>query len=293
VRARYWREAIEIFKSRPAVGVGAGGYAIARTRVRRDTLDVRHAHGYLVQTAADLGIIGLVLSLALLGAWIAATISGAGVWRPRPPGLADGERHGLIALAVLVVIFGVHSLVDWTWFIPGTALPAMLCAGWTAGRGPGVPRAAGDRAMSPLRIAAAVIVVIAALAGAISATRPEQSATKIDDALAALAAAKPDQAQALAQDAVNANPLAVEPLFTQSRIQTTQGRKPQALAPLERAVQLQPANPETWIHLAQFDLAVLKDAAAAKRDIAPALYLDPRSTLAQAVFLAADRRAGG
>ena len=262
-------------------------------QIRRLLSSFLTRRGYLVQTAADLGIVGLVLSLTLLGAWIAATIGGAGVWRPRPPGLADGERHGLIALAVLVVVFGVHSLVDWTWFIPGTALPALLCAGWTAGRGPGTPRAAGDRAMSPLRIAAAVVVVLAALAGAISATRPEQSATKIDDALAALAAAKPDRALALASDAVRANPLAVEPLFTQSRIQTTQGRRAEALAPLQRAVQLQPANPEPWIHLAQFDLAVLRDAGAAKRDIAPALYLDPRSRLAQAVFLEADRRAGG
>ena len=292
VRSRYWREAIEIFKSRPAIGVGASGYAIARTRVRRDTLDVRHAHGYVVQTAADLGIVGLVLSLVLLGGWVAATIGGAGIWRPRPPGLTEGERNGLIALAVLVVIFGVHSLVDWTWFIPGTALPAMLCAGWTAGRGPGALRGAGDRLLSPLRVGAAVIVAVAALSGAISATRPEQAATKIDDALAALAAGRADQARSLAADAASADPLAVEPLFAQSRVETTQGRKPQALVPLERAVQLQPANPQTWIHLAQFDLAVLKDPAAAKRDIAPALYLDPRSTLAQAVFLAADRKAG-
>ena len=33
---------------------------------------MRHAHGYVVQTLADLGIVGLAVSLALLAAWLAA-----------------------------------------------------------------------------------------------------------------------------------------------------------------------------------------------------------------------------
>ena len=36
----------------------------------------------------------------------------------------------------MVVVFGVHSLVDWTWYVPGDACVALLCAGWLAGRGP-------------------------------------------------------------------------------------------------------------------------------------------------------------
>ena len=293
VRARYWRDAIEIFKARPGVGVGAGGYAIARTRFRHDTLDVRHAHGYLVQTAADLGITGLALSLALLAAWIAAALAATGTWRGRPPELGDGERHGLIALATLVVVFGVHSLLDWTWFIPGTTLPAMLCAGWVAGRAPGAPRVVADPALDRwLRGGAAVLVAAAALAAAFSATRPEKAATRIDDALVALAAGQPDRATQLAREAAQADPLAVDPLFAQSRIAAAQRLTPQAIAPLEHAVQLQPANPRTWLHLAQFELTVLKDPAAAKRDVAPALYLDPRSTAAQALFLAADQAGG-
>lgn len=293
VRARYWREAIDIFNSRRAVGVGAGGYAIARTRFRDDTLDVRHAHGYLVQTAADLGIAGLVLSLALLGGWIAAALGATGTWRPRPPRLEESERHGLIALVTVVVVFGVHSLLDWTWFIPGTAMPALLAAGWVAGRAPGrAGTAAPDRLHMAWRAGAATLIVAAALAAAISATRPEKAATAIDDSLAALAAGRPDEAERLAQRAADANPLAIEPLFTRSRIAASQGRRPEAIAALQHAVQLQPANPETWLHLATFELTTMKDAAAAKRDVAPALYLDPRSVAAQALFLEADRQAG-
>ena len=59
VRARYWREALDIHATEPLLGSGAGAYATVRTRFRDDTLVVRHAHGYVVQTLADLGWIGL------------------------------------------------------------------------------------------------------------------------------------------------------------------------------------------------------------------------------------------
>src|SRR5437588_633943 len=72
VRARSWNEALKVFKAHPWVGGGAEGYATARLRYRTETLDVRHAHGYVVQTLADLGLIGLALTLALLATWMAA-----------------------------------------------------------------------------------------------------------------------------------------------------------------------------------------------------------------------------
>ena len=59
VRARYWNEALKVFQAHPALGAGAEGYATARLRYRTETLDVRHAHGYIVQTLADLGLVGL------------------------------------------------------------------------------------------------------------------------------------------------------------------------------------------------------------------------------------------
>ncbi len=54
-------------------------------------------------------------------------------------------------------------------------------------------------------------------------------------------------------------------------------------------MQLQPATPEPWIRLAQFEL-LAGDAAAARRTVRPALYLDPRSAPAQAIFLEATRK---
>ena len=161
VRARYWKEALQVFTAHPLLGAGAEGYRTARLRYRTAPIEVRHAHGFIVQTLADLGLIGLVLALALLVTWMAAagrsthpfnrrwtswrtltdrssgarpgwrrfTISG----RPAP---YTPERPGALGMLCLVVVFGIHSLVDWTWYVPGDACVALLCAGWLAGRGP-------------------------------------------------------------------------------------------------------------------------------------------------------------
>ena len=72
VRARYWQEALKVFEADPVLGAGAEGYATARLRYRTAPIEVRHAHGYVVQTLADLGLVGLALTLALLVAWMTA-----------------------------------------------------------------------------------------------------------------------------------------------------------------------------------------------------------------------------
>jgi hypothetical protein len=144
VRARYYNEALKLFQDAPLRGVGAGGYATARPRVRQDELDVRHAHGYLFQTAADLGIAGLAASVLAFAAWLWAVQRTFGRRRHW-----DAERVGLAALATVVVVFGVHSFVDWTWFVPGTAAVAMLCAGFVAGPGGSAGRPGGPCRASP------------------------------------------------------------------------------------------------------------------------------------------------
>ena len=99
VRARYWREALDIHATEPWLGSGAGAYATVRTRFRTDALTVRHAHGYVVQTLADLGWVGLIVSLLAAGAWLLAAARATGVW-PGDRGLPyDAERIGMLTLA--------------------------------------------------------------------------------------------------------------------------------------------------------------------------------------------------
>jgi O-Antigen ligase len=293
VRARYWNEALKIFEDHPFKGVGAGGYATARPRYRQDNLEVRHAHGYVVQTLADLGLLGLTVSLAALAAWAGAAVRSLRLRRRPSADPPRAERIELIALATVVLVFGVHSFVDWTWFVPGTACVALLCAAWVAGYGPAVPLRLPRRLreMSPARALAASGVVVTALIVAWSVWQPLRSVHAQDDALAALATHDFVGARADALAAVDRNPLSPEPLYVLSTVEAAAGRNSKALDALEEAVHLQPSNPETWRHLADFELYALNRPTAAARHLSASLYLDPRSATALQSFLDASRRA--
>jgi len=136
VRARYWDEAFGVHGVSPWVGTGAGAYATVRMRFRTGTLFVRHAHGYVPQTLADLGWAGMGLSLLALFLWGWSAMRTLGM-RPRDRGLPwDAERVGMAALAAVALMFGVHSAIDWTWFVPANALCGLLAAAWVIARTP-------------------------------------------------------------------------------------------------------------------------------------------------------------
>jgi hypothetical protein len=139
-RGSYWHEAKEVFLDHYFKGSGADTFGITRLRYRKptDRTVPQHAHGYLHQTAADLGIAGLAISLALVIAWLVASRRATGVLyrRGRRVRQFTPERVGLVALALSALVFGLHSAVDWVWYVPGPAAMAMVAAGFVVGRGP-------------------------------------------------------------------------------------------------------------------------------------------------------------
>ena len=305
VRARYWDEALRIFSDNVGVGVGAGGYATVRKRYRTADGAVRQAHGYVVQTLSDFGLAGAAVSLALLAAWLAsaAAATGLALGRRRRSAAASAgarefspERIGLMTLVAVVAVFGVHSTIDWTWFVPGNAAVALLAAGWVAGRGPlgraapgGAPGRVSERLRAGLREAPRALwalgIVVATLIGAWTVWQPLRSDTLAQQSLVTLERGDVDAARGQAQRAHDANPLALDPLFKLATIEQRAGnRQLQAKAALEQAVRMQPLNPEPWIALAQYDLDS-GDAKAAETASRRAVYLDPRSSRPLGVFL--------
>jgi hypothetical protein len=310
VRARYWREAFDIHATEPWLGSGAGAYATVRTRFRDDTLTVRHAHGYVVQTLADLGWIGLIVSLLAAAAWLLAAARATGV-RRKDRGLPyDAERIGMLTLVVVALVFAAHSAVDWTWFVPANAGVAVLCAGWVVGRGPlrarlerpeGPPgpdatpwphasRLArlGQR-VPPLRALAVLTVVAIALAAAWTAFQPVRAVHAGDAAFDRLDQGQPEAAADIARIATERNPLSVDPLFELAAIEEASGRTQEAEAALARAVELQPANAEAWRRLGRLRLSTLNDPKGALSAFQAAYYLDPRSPASTSDVVEASR----
>lgn len=306
VRARYFADSLNIFEERPLLGSGAGGFATARPKVRPDELDVRHSHGYVFQTLADLGVLGAVATLLLLLAWGWAALRATALVRRRgtPPPVVDAELVGLRTLLAVVVVFGVHSFVDWTWFIPGTAVLALFCAGWLAGRGP-VRTDRGELLLTPVpegipwrrtlehrpRVLVALGLVVVTASCMWATDQPLRGLNAADDALAALDAGNVPRARALATHASEIDPLSIEPLFNLAVIEqsATPPNPTAARAALERAVQLQPQNAKSWQQLAEFDAAI-DDFPGALAALRSALYLDPKNTNAVSLFLNISRQ---
>jgi hypothetical protein len=220
----------------------------------------------------------------------------------------------------VVVVFGVHSLIDWTWYVPADAIAALVCAGWLAGRGPlaqkrafagaqgelqpdggsadvrGATGANGARAASgppgrerraspaglrasilesrpgSVRIALAAAVIVAALLTAWVQWQPQRSEEAREAALGALAG-NLSAARADAESAVSRDPLSIEALFASSTVESSAGQAAKARATLQRAVRLQPSNPQTWLMLGRFDLT--SDPSAALGELRAGIYLDP------------------
>jgi hypothetical protein len=294
VRARYWNEALKIAKAHKVLGVGAGSYATVRPRYRNDTLDVRHAHGYVVQTLADMGAVGMTVSLALLAAWLAAAARTVGLWGAGRGAPWTPERVGMATLLAICVVFGVHSFVDWTWFVPGNAVLALLCAGWLVGRGPTdepiVRRTPLRLAVrEPWRIGLAAAAVAVALVAAWTSWQPQRAVADGSDALGTAEAGNFAQARSQIAQAERINPLSVDLLFQQAAIERADGNTAGARSALQEAVRKQPANPATWLALAEFELSEGRKPQALSA-VGSALYLDPRSPEAITTYLQASGR---
>ncbi|HEX6460001.1 MAG TPA: O-antigen ligase family protein [Thermoleophilaceae bacterium] len=318
-RGRYWRNAGHIFAAHPALGTGAGTFGTARLRYRKDVLVARHAHGFFAQTMADLGTVGLVVVLAFAAAWFAAVFRTTGgrlrFWRQRPggPGRWDAERVGVTALVLSALVFGLHSAIDWTWFVPGCAVMGIFVAGFAAGRGPlpvlstagaPAPATAGGIELprsargwflprDPARVGTAVAVAIAAVLCAWAVDQPERSDSATRDALTLASQGHLQQALAKADHAHNLNPLSPKPLLVRAAIQDTGGDTKDALATIEAAVIEQPSNPQLWEKLADYELNRLHNPRAALQALRAELYLDPLEQSAQTLFLEASAAARG
>jgi hypothetical protein len=263
-RPTYWHEAIHVGEHALFKGVGLFGFGVARLRYTTDPSVVSEAHGYLFETFADLGLLGVVITLALLASWLIAAARPLAL-RVRTSGLDAGqsaERDGMVALAAIVIAFGVQSTLDWTWFFSGVTVPVLVCAGWLAGRGPlvapaRVPATAPNRPglldrLAARPAAAATVVALLVAAGLIGwmQWRPLHSGQQLirSESANSTAAAFP-----LARSATSSDPLSIAPYPWLCSLEMDIHNVSAARSELVKAKNLQPQNPATWMNLGVFD----------------------------------------
>jgi O-antigen ligase len=297
-RSRYWRAAAEVFEDHPAVGAGAGAFAVTNLRYRETANVSRHAHGYFVQTLADLGVVGLIVSLIALCAWLFAALRAIGatprstigqrfllgdrrVNFDRAPAWTD-ERIAVTALFFAALAYGLQAAADWTWFVPAPTTMALVAAGYVAGRRP--PRAPADppdsvsvAKFAPWRAVVAAAIVLTTIACIWNAWQPQRADDLANDAFALMTDGDFEGAFRTADEAREVNGLSPKPLWASAAALASTGQFEDAHDVLEDAVKEHPNLAEAWQRLADFRLDRLNDPHGALDAIEPALYLDPQS----------------
>jgi tetratricopeptide (TPR) repeat protein len=135
--------------------------------------------------------------------------------------------------------------------------------------------------------------VLVALLAAWAAWQPLRSLNASNDGLSHLEAGDIKGARAAALSAKDRNPLALDPLTVLAIVEVRRGDKDAALRAVEQEVELQPANAEAWLRLADFQLNQLKKPKNALRSLGAALYLDPRNPSTISAYLQVKRRVTG
>jgi hypothetical protein len=146
-RDEYWRVALDVAQAHPLIGHGSGSFEVDWLRERHISEGVHDAHSLVVETAAELGLVGLV-ALALFLGGVAASVPAA--FR-RQPALVAGPVAGMAAWLL-------HAQLDWLWEMPAATLNVLLLAGVALGaarRAPPAPPPPGARSPDPPRGAAA------------------------------------------------------------------------------------------------------------------------------------------
>jgi hypothetical protein len=257
-----WGSAIDAFQSNSFKGIGPGTFEFWWDRDGRVRSPVINAHSLYFETLGELGAVGFLLLVALLGGLIFAGLRG------RSGARRTSDLGASAAMLAAFIVFLFHASVDWLWQFPALVAlglgGAAVAAAATSGR--------LTRSPSPLlrlRIAASVgaIALGAVQIPALVATersRDSERSLAVGDALAA---------RSLAGEAIQAEPWAATPRAQRAFSEESLGDLRAARDDLEGAREREPTNWRWAAELATLERR-LGDEAAASRDQADASRLN-------------------
>ena len=263
-RRDLWDSALAAYSEEPLTGLGPGTFEFWWSRNPRTVDFTRDAHSLYLEQLAELGLPGLLLLLAFLGALLAAGVQA----RIRAVRTVDAGAGA--AMLSMFGVFLVQAGVDWMWELTAVTVLGLGAAAIAAAA------ASGRRGrLSPFvragLVAACVIAAVAQIPGLVSTARTRESESV--QARGELA-----RASELADQAIDAEPWASEPYVQRASVAEAQGDLDRARDDLLEAIDREPTNWRPTILLAQVELQ-RGDLPAARSAFADARRLHPYSTL--------------
>lgn len=316
-RPPLWREALDQVRVDPLTGSGAGTFPFTNYRFRKTSGVVKHAHSEWFNVLSELGIVGLVLFVASMLLFVATSFRNPFRDRGDPMrSLIVALQAGILAflvhiswdwdwdMAAIGFVFFLFVTVSSSYLAtragdarPGAAREQMPEASRPADEaddGRDSPADAGPapaadaagaasgeagtrrrrRAGWPVRAAATAALVLLALSWGVPYLAQRASSAALAESAGGHAAA----ALSDARRAARLDPLAVDPLLTEALVLQQLGRNDEALAVVDKAQRLQPANFEVYYARGHLLLDVFGRKAAAIAALKHALALNPLDT---------------
>jgi len=269
-RNEFWRVAVDSFGEKPALGSGAGTFRFSWYALRHNSEPNTDAHSLYLQAFSELGVVGGLLVLAMVGflLW-----TGLAAWR-------EAREHRRDLYAVLLgacLAFAVCSAIDWFWqiavmgmvfFMASGVLVAARCAQLARLRASG--NGHQDRRGFALAVGGLAVAWISmlALAGPLLVDR------EIDASNAAAAESNYPSAVSHAENARKIEPWATSPYKQLGLLAELEGNYPAAIGYLDKAIDREDDNWLLYYLRARVEHRA-GDAAAARADFAEAVRLNP------------------
>jgi hypothetical protein len=280
-RYEYWRIALRAFRAHPLGGVGAGSYDVPYFRQRTTTENITQPHSLVLQTLAELGVVGgLLLALFLGGVgWGLVRAARAARGSPADAGL-------VVAAGGTFAAWLVHTSVDWIHLLPGVTAVALLAAAALVRPVAAVPDGAAavapgrHRRPRPLAVVVPLLAVI--VVGAAVSLAREVLAERYRGAAEATVAAHPAEALHQADLALGVEGSDTRSLDVEAAALSRLGREREAGAVLMAALRQEPDNFVTYLLLGDHEFRSGR-AAAATRWYRRAQALNPRDPTIQAL----------
>ena len=272
-RHDFWRVAIDAFGEKPILGHGAGTYEFSWEQHRSIDLPVHDAHSLYLEAFDELGIVGGLLVLAMVGTLLWCGFS---AWRAAP----HPERERYAALFAAMLAFAVGAAFDWFWelaglgavfFLAAGVLVSVRCAQLATGAGRETASAEGRR--YGLAIAGLATAWIAAIA----LVGPLLVAREIKSSQSAAASGNIGSAIDHAESARSIEPWAASPYVQLGLIALQiQGDYPTAIIHFTHAIEREDHNWQLYYLRSQAEQGA-GNSTAAQADLERARQLNPRA----------------
>ena len=264
-RWQFWSAGVSEFRAHPLNGGGAGSWE--SWWLQHGSLPVfsEFTHSLYLEALGELGIIGLLL----VGAAVLAAVAGAvrsALW------IESGE---IAAAAACGIAFFVAAAYDWVWQLGGIAVVGVGMLGFALGALPSTRPSGWDRfgvarpALALLAVAAIIPQVVVLAAG-----------VHLRNSQSAFAAGDVDRARSQALAAKAIEPWAASPYLQLGLISEAEHSYPSAAGWLDKAIHRSRLDWTLWVTAARIEVERGKSGAA-RRDLAQARRLNPRSSIFQ------------